>query len=144
LVYAILKATISQDARTDLLEILDTNRRPKYCRSLMATFHIEDSIDATNSVDAELVFNPNPLGTNDWRVISGSGTVLPVDHGTWESEGVSNVVLLRDDSNVQIGELDRINVAVSLTDPFQNLNAGDSGGGLLTNGGIFTWTLLSK
>jgi hypothetical protein len=75
----------------------------------MAKFHISDSIDASNSVDAELVFNLNPLGTNAWRVVSGAGTILPVNNGIWESEGLNNVMLLKDGLNVQIGELDRIN-----------------------------------
>src|SRR5262249_15182861 len=103
----------------------------KFPRMSMAKFRITTAEGGERTVDLELTFNLNPLGKNTWRVIGGDSSILPVDHGTWNSAGLDNRVIIRDDSEHEVAFFDPIDVAVNLTDPFSNLRPGDSDAGSL-------------
>jgi hypothetical protein len=109
----------------------------------MVQFQIEDSSNG-NSVVLELSFNLNPFGDNLWNTFSGDLGVLGLAEGTWNSDGLQNRLIIRSASGAEVATFDPINTAVSLTDPFQSLSVGDSGGGLLLAGGVITWTLKAK
>ncbi len=107
----------------------------------MAKFQIDDTNG--NSVVVDLVFNLNPLGANSWSTVSGAPDVFGVDHGHWNSDGLQNRLFIRDPSDAEVAFFD-INVAISLTDPFENLRVDDSGDGLLVRGEGISWVLVSK
>ena len=107
----------------------------------MAQFQIEDT--SGNSVVVDLVFNPIPFAANAWSTVSGDPGVLGVNDGHWNSDGLQNRLIIRDPSDAEEASFD-IDVAVSLTDPFENLSVGDSGGGLLVGGRVITWTFVAK
>jgi hypothetical protein len=59
-----------------------------------------------------------------------------VSSGVWNSDGLQNILVIRDSSQTEIVRFDPFNTAVSLTDPFSSLNLGDSGAGLFANSDI--------
>ncbi|HZO90832.1 MAG TPA: hypothetical protein VFB38_21070 [Chthonomonadaceae bacterium] len=107
----------------------------------MAQFQFEDT--GANTVIVDMVFNANPFGKNSWSTASGDTSLLGVSEGHWESSGLQNRVILRSLADSELAFLD-INVAASLTDPFEPCHVGDSGDGLLLSGSGIVWTLLSK
>jgi hypothetical protein len=109
-----------------------------YKKDNMAIIRIEDG---TNADDIECIFHT--LSKNTWSIAGGAtATLMPVDAGTWSSHGLDNRIEFFNPSDVAIGLLTDIDVAVS-TDPFESVKVGDSGGG--TVGSQFvTWTIVSK
>jgi hypothetical protein len=105
----------------------------------MSTFTLVNPVTG-QSVQLGLTFDLNPLGTNTWQVIGGDSTVLPVSSGTWNSDGLQNVLVIRDSTQREIVRLDPIDTAVSLTDPFQNLAPGTMGSGIFAGGSVCSWT----
>src|SRR5580704_5395699 len=101
----------------------------------MANFTIENTA-TSQSVRVELTFNLNPLGSNEWKVIGGDAATLPMAKGVWNADGLQNVLVIREPSQKEILRFDPINVSVSLTDPFQELNPGDSGDGIFASGDV--------
>jgi hypothetical protein len=112
----------------------------------MARFTIENT-KSSQSVQVELTFNANPLGSNTWSIGSGDASTLPVASGKWNAAGGQNVLVIREDSEKEILRLDPITISVvgSLTDPFQDLEAGvSSGGGIFSTGDPAGWTFDSR
>jgi hypothetical protein len=107
----------------------------------MAQFQIEDTNG--NSVAVDLVFNVNPFGDNSWSTVSGNPDILGIDQGHWNSDGLQNQLIIRDASDREVATF-AINVAVSFTDPFENLSVDGNGDGVLFRGGGIIWTLVSK
>jgi hypothetical protein len=105
----------------------------------MAKFTVENTA-TSQSVQVELSFNLNPLGSNTWSVIGGDASTLPAAEGVWNADGVQNVLVIRERSQKEIVRFDPINVTVSLTDPLQDLNPGDSGDGIFATGDLAGWT----
>jgi hypothetical protein len=100
--------------------------------------YLEITNENSASVVLDFVYEPNPFTPNTWSTVSGDTGVLGVDQGHWTADGLQNRLIVRDASDAEIAVLE-INLAVSLTDPFQNVLPGDSGDGVLTNGGLLTW-----
>ena len=107
----------------------------------MARIQIDDPMAGT-SVMIDFTFNLNPLGSNPWQVVDGDSSVVGISEGHWNSEGVANQLIIKNLSDVQLGFLN-MNLSVSLTDPFENVEVGTTGDGAGPNGAI-GWTLLSK
>jgi hypothetical protein len=89
--------------------------------------------DSGSSVDLNLVFNTNPLGTNTWTMVSGDPTILSFNNGIWFANGLTNILVVQNPSGIQLAEFDSIPIAISLTDPFQDLTPDQSGAGLLND-----------
>jgi hypothetical protein len=105
----------------------------------MATFTVQNPV-TSQSVRLDLSFNLNPLGANVWTIIGGDAATLPAASGVWNSDGIQNVLVIRESSQKEVLRLDPIDVNVSLSDPFQGLNPGDAGDGLFVAGDVASWT----